>query len=74
MSCFVLSYANVGASLRTPHLTATHTGTSYRAEVCQARDLLQHASYAAAKESGCMRTEGRDYGLVDGEVVCVKWK
>mmetsp|Transcript_108468 Transcript_108468/g.315448 ORF Transcript_108468/g.315448 Transcript_108468/m.315448 type:complete len:263 (-) Transcript_108468:18-806(-) len=45
-----------------------------KAEVCQARDLLQHASYAAAKESGCMRTEGRDYGLVDGEVVCVKWK
>lgn len=45
-----------------------------RAEVTAARSLLEHESYAGAKESGCVRTEGRDYVLHPTDVVLIKWK
>jgi len=45
-----------------------------RAEVTPARSLLEHESYIAAKESGCIRTEGRDYVLNPSDVVLIKWK
>jgi GTP-binding protein YchF len=45
-----------------------------RAEVACAGLLLEHASYAAAKEAGCVRTEGREYVLSSNDVVFIKWK
>ena len=45
-----------------------------RAEVAKAEALLEHASFAAAKDAGCVRTEGRDYVVEDREVVLIKWK
>ena len=44
-----------------------------RAEVVPAPTLLQHETYAAAREAECVRTEGRDYSVTD-EYVCIKWK
>lgn len=44
------------------------------AEVAPAADLLQHASFGAAREAGCVRTEGRTGALCDGDVVHVRWK
>ena len=43
------------------------------AEVAPAPALLEHASYAAAKESGTLRTEGRGYVLGEDDVVLVRW-
>ena len=45
-----------------------------RAEVVGAEELLAHASFAAAKEAGCVRTEGRDYVVNDRDVVLIKWR
>jgi ribosome-binding ATPase YchF (GTP1/OBG family) len=45
-----------------------------RAEVISAARLLEHDNYVAAKESGGIRTEGRDYELHNRDVVCIKWK
>jgi GTP-binding protein YchF len=45
-----------------------------RAEVASVELLLEHASYTAAKEAGCIRTEGRDYVLNSHDVVLIKWK
>lgn len=45
-----------------------------RAEVTPAEILLEYASYTAAKASGCIRTEGRDYVLNSNDVVLIKWK
>jgi hypothetical protein len=45
-----------------------------RAEVVSAPALLHHASFMGAKEAGKVRTEGRDYALQGGDVVCIKWK
>ena len=45
-----------------------------RAEVVPAPTLLSHASCAAAREAGSMRTEGREYPLADEDVVLIKWK
>ena len=44
-----------------------------RAEVVPAPTLLEHSSYAAAKEAGCIRTEGRDARVDDRDVVLIKW-
>jgi ribosome-binding ATPase YchF (GTP1/OBG family) len=44
------------------------------AEVIPASILLQHSNYVAAKESGCVRVEGKDYTLQPNDVVLVKWK
>jgi GTP-binding protein YchF len=45
-----------------------------RAEITPAKLLLKHESYIDAKESGCVRTEGRDYVLNSSDVVLIKWK
>jgi ribosome-binding ATPase YchF (GTP1/OBG family) len=39
-----------------------------------AQDLLEHISHAAAKEAGCVHTEGRGYAVQSGDVVLIKWK
>ncbi len=40
-----------------------------RAEVIGYEKLLEAGSYAAARERGWLRTEGRDYLVVDGDVI-----
>jgi len=45
-----------------------------RSEVSSASELLLYENYNAAKDAGCVRTEGRDYVLESNEVVLVKWK
>jgi GTP-binding protein YchF len=45
-----------------------------RAEVTPAPILLDLPNYTAAKEAGCIRTEGREYKLDGDEVVLIKWK
>lgn len=45
-----------------------------RAEVASAATLLEYPNYAAAKESGKVRLEGKDYVLQSDDVVLVKWK
>ena len=45
-----------------------------RAEVLDAKNLLQFPNLNAAKEAGCVRSEGRDYVLQSDEVVLIKWK
>lgn len=45
-----------------------------RAEVIPAPLLLQFESYNDAKETGTVRTEGKDCILEDNDVVLIKWK
>jgi ribosome-binding ATPase YchF (GTP1/OBG family) len=40
-----------------------------RAEVIQWKDLLDAGSYAAAREKGLVRTEGKEYIVKDGDVI-----
>lgn len=52
--------------------TAIHTDFKdkfIRAEVIFWSDLLSAGSYASAKEKGLVRTEGKDYIVVDGDVI-----
>ncbi|KAL3805859.1 hypothetical protein HJC23_007820 [Cyclotella cryptica] len=44
------------------------------AEVVNAAGLIQYDTYAAAKESGTVRIEGKEYMLQGGDVVLIKWK
>ena len=51
---------------------AIHTDfrdTFIRAEVVAASDLLTLGSMARAREEGCLRTEGKDYIVTDGDVI-----
>jgi GTP-binding protein YchF len=43
-----------------------------RAEVIGWRALIDAGGYAAAREAGTLRVEGRDYVMQDGEVITVK--
>jgi ribosome-binding ATPase len=43
-----------------------------RAEVIQWRDLVDAGGYAAARERGLLRTEGRDYVVADGDVITIR--
>jgi GTP-binding protein YchF len=43
------------------------------AEVASAEVLLQHEGFTAAKESGDIRTEGKNYVVQSGDVVLIKW-
>jgi ribosome-binding ATPase len=43
-----------------------------RAEVIGWRDLVEAGGYAAARERGILRTEGRDYVVADGDVVTIR--
>jgi len=45
-----------------------------KAEAVSAPELLQHDNYAAAKEAGCVRTEGRNYRIQPDDVILIKWK
>ena len=44
-----------------------------RAEVIPWEDLIEAGSFAAARESGRLRTEGRDYVVADGDVITIKF-
>jgi GTP-binding protein YchF len=43
-----------------------------RAEVIGAEELVEAGGYAAARERGSLRTEGRDYVVRDGDVITIK--
>jgi GTP-binding protein YchF len=44
-----------------------------RAEVIGWRELVEAGRYARARERGTLRLEGRDYEMVDGDVITVKF-
>jgi ribosome-binding ATPase YchF (GTP1/OBG family) len=44
-----------------------------RAEVIGWRELVEAGGYAAAREKGTLRLEGRDYAMADGDVINVKF-
>jgi len=44
-----------------------------RAEVIGWRELVDAGGYAAARERGVLRLEGRDYVIADGDVITVKF-
>jgi GTP-binding protein YchF len=44
-----------------------------RAEVIGWRELVDAGGYAAARERGVLRLEGRDYVMADGDVITVKF-
>jgi GTP-binding protein YchF len=44
-----------------------------RAEVVAAEELVDAGSYAAARERGTLRIEGRDYPVADGDVVLIRF-
>ncbi len=44
-----------------------------RAEVIGWNELVDAGGYAAAREKGTLRLEGRDYAMVDGDVITVKF-
>jgi ribosome-binding ATPase len=43
-----------------------------RAEVIGWRELVDAGGYAAARERGLLRTEGRDYAVADGDVITIR--
>ena len=45
-----------------------------RAEIINVNDLLGQNSYALAKETGCVRSEGKEYLIQNGDVVLIKWR
>ena len=45
-----------------------------RAEVIKAKELLKFDSFREAKESGCVRIEGRDYAIEPDDTVLIKWR
>ena len=44
-----------------------------RAEVIGWRELIDAGGYGGARERGTLRLEGRDYAMVDGDVITVKF-
>ena len=44
-----------------------------RAEVISSKDLVECGSYAAAREKGIVRSEGRDHVIKDGDVVLFRF-
>ncbi len=44
-----------------------------RAEVIGWRELVEAGGYAGARERGTLRLEGRDYAMIDGDVITVKF-
>ena len=44
-----------------------------RAEVIPWQELVEAGSFAAARDAGRLRTEGRDYVVADGDVITIKF-
>ena len=44
-----------------------------RAEVVAYEDLMRCGSYAAARENGLVRSEGKEYEMNDGDVVLFRF-
>jgi hypothetical protein len=44
-----------------------------RAEVIGWKELVDAGGYAGARDRGTLRLEGRDYGMVDGDVITIKF-
>ena len=44
-----------------------------RAEVVSWDELVEAGGYAGARETGTLRSEGRDYVMQDGDVVTIKF-
>jgi ribosome-binding ATPase YchF (GTP1/OBG family) len=44
-----------------------------RAEVVPWQELVAAGGYAGARERGILRVEGRDYVVVDGDVITVRF-
>ena len=44
-----------------------------RAEVIGWEPLVDAGGYAAARERGTLRLEGRDYVMADGDVITIKF-
>jgi ribosome-binding ATPase YchF (GTP1/OBG family) len=44
-----------------------------RAEVIGWEQLVEAGSFAAARDAGRLRTEGRDYVVADGDVIAIKF-
>ena len=44
-----------------------------KAEIIGVEELLAYSSYAAAREKGLIRIEGRDYPIADGDVVLFRY-
>jgi ribosome-binding ATPase YchF (GTP1/OBG family) len=44
-----------------------------RAEIIQCSDLINCGSYAAAREKGLVRSEGREYVMQDGDVALFRF-
>ncbi len=44
-----------------------------RAEVVRYDDLMEHGTYAAAKEKGLVRVEGKDYVVKDGDIMLFRF-
>lgn len=67
----------VPAGTRAPQAAgAIHTDMErgfIRAEVVPWQDLARAGSYAAAREQGLVRVEGRDYAVRDGDVLLVRF-
>ena len=45
----------------------------FKAEVVNYQDLLDCGSYAAAREKGLVRMEGKDYVVQDGDVILFRF-
>ena len=70
--------------IRTPSMTAYDFAARIhreiqkgfiKAQVIPVSQLLEQASdYVHAKELGILRTEGKDYHLQNGDVICMQWK
>ena len=43
-----------------------------KAEVISWKDLVEYRTYAAARDKGLLRIEGRDYVMADGDVITIK--
>ncbi|HBV51565.1 MAG TPA: redox-regulated ATPase YchF, partial [Clostridiales bacterium] len=44
-----------------------------RAEIVAFADLMECGSYAAAREKGLVRSEGKDYVMKDGDVTLFRF-
>jgi len=43
-----------------------------RAEVCHYEDFVQHKSHQALREKGLLRLEGKDYSVLDGDIMEIR--